>query len=366
MIRHVPIIALMLTLAQPRAAGEQPQSQPVDACRERLREAVQAVARSGSAEAQDRLIEAWVAPLAESLNAYSNAAREERVRLAVGMQRVTAHLRLRLFRAQLEPADQARLDQILARERPLLEALFHDDDRVRLAALDRIPLEPDTAAGLLIVAKLNDDSLDVIERALAKARALHDASVLRGLRRFTRAALDELPYASAKLEEIEFAIVLGTYLENAAAVLAEFGTADDAPLITEVIEAISTPSFRPFLQSLNPILDSLGRIGDERVAPTLLTYLGDETLQTLARLPNGSTVSRSTGDAALLALARIYGIPPEALGFVSADPKDLAKGFTDGDRRARAHLAFRKWFDENGRLPRDQRAPLAPIAEGGK
>jgi hypothetical protein len=338
--------------------------------RSSLRAAIEKIGASETDVAGDALIDLWVTPLAEELNRIESGPREARIRVARAMQRGLCALRFQLAKAKFDEADRARLDRIYVRERRLVEELFHDDDRVRMAALERIPLEPDTPAGLLLAAKLFDDNAEVMDRALARATELHDASVLRGVRRLCDEVLIELQTPPADSDEVVAAIVLGTFLERGAMILATHGDAQDAALVTRVLDRIGGRAFRPYLQHLPEILDGMGRIGDEACVPTLMTFLDDGTVRLLPRLGEDKPVMRTAGDAALLAVIRIYGLKPAAFGFVSSKADAVEQGFLNAEDRSRAHLAFRKWYEENANKPKDQRAAFTPIApektpEGG-
>lgn len=320
-----------------------------------MRELVEDVARSDQPAAADELINSWVEPLAAALREMDARPREQRLRVARALQRMSANLRARLVRSRLDAEDQVRFDRVFAQQRGLIEELFHDDDRLRLAAIDRIPLEPDSLAGVLLVAKLDDDSAEVIDKALTMARELHDASVLRGARRFSRELLDEVQHAPTDLAEAEAAIVCGTFLDQCGALLAEYGNAQDAGLVAEILDRLADPRLQPFLMHVDKTLAGMGRIGTERAAASLVHYLEHQQVRVLPRRENDPMMIRTAGDTALLSLLSIYGLSPDSLGFVKSGPAPGEWGFRDAETRQRAHLAFRSWYQANRDRPKPER-----------
>ncbi len=340
--------------------GLQPASRPALPATDQLRALVDAVAQGRDPAATDRLLSAWVEPLAAALSDIDSRPREEQLRLLAALQRVHSNLHLQQIRYSLDAEDRARLDRVLQAERPLIESLFHFDERVRLAALERIPLERNTAAGLLIAAKLYDPNAEVVDAALRKARELHDDSVAKGLRRFAREAL-ELISRDQATESPESLIVYATFLDVAAATLAEIGQTVDVPLINDILLRLANPVFQPFAQQTFATIDGLGKLGSESSVPALRAYLAGELMQSLPNAPDGGHIFRTTADAALLALCRIYRLDPLSLGFVQPVADRPEMGFRDIEVRARARLQFEDWFRRNAEKPAAERDPLKPL-----
>ena len=96
--------------------------------------------------------------------------------------------------------------------------------------------------------------------------------------------------------------------------------------------------------------------------PLLLECTTDPEQHAIRSLGAGSLLRVTVGDAALLALAHIYALPPDELGFVSAPGDHPLTGFLDERTRRNALRLFALWYKENGEKPPQERTPLIPQA----
>ncbi len=352
-------VLALLWAALPSSAPAEEQS-PLDPLLDRI--------RTGSvdeaAEATNELVGRVVGTLTEALDAISGRPPAEQERLSRMLARTTANLRLRLFRAGLSPADQTLLDDWAARDRELLELLFDDDPDQRLAALYQIPLEPGTVAGVLAAGRVDDWDDTVVEAALEIAARLQDEAVARGLTRYVAQAVAVVQSGRLSPAEQAYVIVLMERVQRCIAILGAAGARDSVATIIDAIRCFSRLPYRR-LFSLPDAFSALGQIGDEQAVPLLLEYLEDRELRAVHNIDVETAVYLTVGDVALLALAQIYGLPPEVLGFrVGLTPKAVT-GFVDQRARETARQTFRAWHAENGSKPPDQRRPLVAPPRGG-
>ena len=266
-------------------------------------------------------------------------------------------MRLRLYRAGLPEADKKLLDEFFVRNEELVVMLFEDDPRRRQAALHQIPLEPNSGAGVLLVAKLYDWDVDVLEAALIATRSLLDDVVVRGLQRYITETTTIV--CSDQLEPVEqnLAIVYTDLTRLAIRRLGSAGAKDSIPPIIAAIQCFDQPAYRRFF-CVEQALEALGKIGDEQAVSILSEHLDDPRLHMARGIGPGRLVQQTVGDAALLALAKIYKLPPTALGFYVDTSARPIIGFMDEQSRTAALSVFRAWYKQNADKPHDQRAPL--------
>ncbi len=313
----------------------------------------------GQLGAERELIDALTRPLDELFDGLEQRPLDEQERVYAAAQRVFGTVHYRLYRASLAKTDRVALDRAHASDPVLIENLFHADPRVRSAALDRVPPRPNSMAGLLIAAKVHDWDADVADRALELARRLSsDPALQRGLSHFAQEALKILRSPERIGANPDVAIVYADFLNRATAIVSISASEAQAPLLAETLETLGQPTFRPFFHDILAVVDRLGEVGDETVAPLLLAFLDDPQPRLLSRPAGKAPITQTVGDAALLALLRIYELDPEPLGFAPANAPDAPRGFDDDGKRQKAHFAFRAWMERNASLPRDERAPL--------
>jgi hypothetical protein len=340
------------TIVVPAAAAQPPPD---------LKPLLERIARSDgddAADAADELIERIVGPLTEGLKGIEARPLQEQRRLLAALGRLTAVIKLRLYRGTLPPAEQKLFDAFAARNRELVESLFHDDPQRRLEALRQVPLEPGTAAGVLIVAKVEDWDAEVAEAALEAAASLKDDVVARGLTRSIAEAVTVIRSGQlGPVDQVAVAVVLGDRARQAARVAGDVGAKESVPVLLDALACFGRPPYRQRFVVAD-FLEALGKIGEERAAPALLEFLDDHEVQAVRAIGPGQLVQQTVGDAALLALARIYGVSPEKLGFfVEATPGGII-GFPNDQTRTAAVRAFGRWHKQNAGKPRGERAPL--------
>lgn len=310
-----------------------------------------------AAEATDELVQHLVRPLTAALGAIEQRPPAEQRRLRAALRRVTAVLRLQLCRANLPLPERELFDEFARHHAELVEALFAEAPRHRLEALHQIPLEPNTGAGVLIITKINDWDPIVSAAALEAASLLNDDVVIRGLTRYiadVTAAARAGEYGPARQD---YELVLADFTRRAILILGNAGARDSIPVIADAVRLFGRSPHRKYFQT-GQALEALGQIGDERAVPLLLEFLNERDVHQMRSLAPGTLLRQTVGDAALLALARVYGLSPKGLGFQSSPAPDNIIGFTDEDARAAAVRAFGRWHKENAGLPRAQRSPL--------
>lgn len=334
------------------------QSRPTDDAR--LTRLIEQIANGDEVEAEDavrRLIDESLAPLVSAIGSLEERPASEQLRLRAALNRVHAVLRLRLFRAELESADRDLLDAFATRYPELVEMLFDDDPDRRSAAIRQLPMEPGTAVGLLVAKKVDDPSAEVAEVALAAAKQLRDPVVSRRLTRYVSDVTTALRDGLLPAGNDDLQVVLTDLTKKSILVLGEAGAKDAVPV---VLEALALHGRGPQRRYFEPglIARVLGQLGDERAAPALLELLDDQELISASGLAaQGRGAKMSVGDAALLALTRIYAVPPSAFGLQVVENQPHFAGFGDDGARRAGYVAFRRWHQENAAKPASQRTP---------
>jgi len=318
-----------------------------------------------SAEAADRLIERVVAPLTEALAGLEARPPQQQKRLLQTLGRLTAVIRVRLYRGTLPAQDRQLFDEFSRLHGGLVEALFQDDPERRRKALQQIPLEPGTGAGVLITAKVEDWDFEVMEAAFKAAATLKDEVVARGLVRYLQQLVETAQSGQIRADQVEYGVAMADTSRSAIRILGQAGAHDAAPVILDAVRTFGRPPLREFF-ALPDAFEALGRLGDESAVPVLLEFVHDRERYAVRSVTKGTLIQQTVGDAALLALTRIYGIPPEQLGFYVDSATGGPIGFTSDETRTTAVRAFLRWQKENGDKPRPGRAALAtqPSQEG--
>jgi hypothetical protein len=353
--RMAAAAVILLVVTAGAAADQTPATQPD------LKPLIEKIARGTpdeAAAATDELVRAIVQPVAAAVRSLEQRPPAEQRRLLEALGRVGAELRIRLYRADLPPEDAQLFDKFAARDHDLVERLFDDDPRRRLAALYQIPLEPGSAAGVLVTSKLFDWDAVVVEAALKTAARFEDDPVTaRGLARFVESTT-YLVCSSRSGLPAEEAMAWTDFSRKAIHLLGEAHATSSVPTIMEAIRCFDRPPQRALFY-VAEAFEALGKIGDERAVPLLIEYVQDREQHLVRSLGPGKLLKVTVGDAALLALARIYGLPPGELGFVSAPTGQAAIGFLDERTRRTALRDFMLWYKENGEKDVEERGTLA-------
>ncbi len=311
-----------------------------------LKELVEIIATGDeveSAAAAQELIDRMTTPLLRAIGSLENRPIEQQVRLRQALARLDRTLRMRMFRLDLPPADRALFDRFARAYPELTLRAFDTNYRVRLAAVDQIPLEPDTGAGVLIAAKVNDEDEDVATAALKVALRLHDRVVARCLRRYVRDATQAVASGFYGPESQDLAHAVAIIVFRSIQVIGQSGFARGHADVAAALRYFGRSKYWDVNQRASAIA-VLGKLGDRRAAPVLLEFLDDPAQHRWDQPENAPRVVQTVGDAALLALARIYGFQPARFGMrVSPRNPDIA-GYTNERTRAVGHRAFRVWY----------------------
>lgn len=306
-------------------------------------------------EAADRIINKLTDPLAEALGSVENRPAEEQRRIRALASRLTGALRARLYRLDLPPGDRTLMDTFAAQYPELTRRLFEADARERLSALRQVPLEKDTGAGVLIAARLDDDTAEVVDAAIDAAGRLKDAVVTRGLVRFLDSAVDALEHERYGPDQDDIEIALTSFCSKTIIVLGRCQATAAVPNICHAVTFFSRSPLKTFFQTGDVAL-VLGDLGDERAVPTLLSLLSNREFRGNMPNPNGKLIIQTEGDAALLALLRIYKLDPATFGLRMNPTDPHAGGFEEEAPRTAAERQFRTWYKENADRPADKRS----------
>ncbi len=346
--------------------------------KEELRRLVDQIARGDDLEAADageQLVERLIGPVAEALESLSARPVEEQRRIRAVLSRVSSGLRLRLFRAELS-ADEARLlDRFTGQYRDLVYRLFDPNFRVRRDALEQIPLQRDSAAGLLIAARIDDEDEEVALAALRMAADLHDRVLARRLMRYVGDALEALRSGALKQEPEGVADTVALFVGRCCVILGACDEPAAAPVLVAALQYFPRSQYKDFFAA-EDVAEALAAIGDEQAASAILPLLDDQTVVAFSGAES-PRIEQRVSDVALLSLLRIYRLPREPFGFesgTSTQPRRSAQhvlipdgssagdadrvihGFRDDLPRAQARRAFLEWRRVNAELPAAQRS----------
>ncbi len=350
----------VLLLTMPQQSASQPAARPTSIDSAELRCLIERIARGDAVEASDatdELVHRLVDPLVAALDAADQRPIEEQFRIHMALAKLSATVRVRLYRASLAERERATLDAFARRYPDLLMRLFDDDQDVRLAALDQLPSDPASGAGLLIAAKLMDPSADVCAEALKRAREFKDPALTAGLIRFVEKANQLLRARSIVGGQADLQIVISEFIKQAIAAVDSPAPEDGAPIIVEALRLHGRGKYRAIFEP-GVVLNTLGRLADERTAPAVLEFLDDNEIFRARPLGAGRVALQTVGDAALLCLLRIYGHDPQQAGFSHVEADADFGGFFEDAVRQQAHLRFKSWHAANAGKPREQRGPL--------
>lgn len=360
MLRIVVLIAFGLAAVTPCMAQD-------DA---RLSDLVERIAKGDegdSAEATERMIEKIVGPLAEAIGSLDKRPAAEVVRLREALGQLSAAMRIRLTRADLPEDDRRLFDQFAKAYPDLMRQLFHDQVRVRAAAVQQIPLDPDTGAGVLIARRVDDEDEDVASAALDVAMKLRDRVVARNLNRWVRDVVTTLRSDHYGPADSDVKMTLAIFAQRAMRVIMAARYTEALPDLIEAFRFFSAPQpQRWYPDAIAATAMSFGELGDERVVPLLSALLDDPRLAELRSPGAGSVVAQTIGDGAFLALLRLYGFEPAKFGITLTQGEGAIAGFSDDGTRQLARQHLRQWMAENAAKPRSERAPLAPLPVGAR
>lgn len=311
------IAAALFALAHPAAADDNA----------RLKQLVETIATGDeveSAAATEQLIELMTAPLAEAIGSLEQRSVQQQVRLCEALARLDGALRMRVFRLDLPAEDRDLFDRFASAYPELVRRAFDGNYRVRIAAVHDIPLEPDTGAGVLLAAKVNDEDADVARAALDVAATLHDRVVARNLIRYIRDATATVRSGYYGPRDQDLARVVAVIVYDSIRIIGAAGATDGAPDVIDALRYFGRTKYWNNHQRAGA-LRVLGRLSDRRADPTLLAFIDDENAVRWRSLGNGKRLTETVGDVAARAFMRIHNLQPADFG-MSAAPDD--PGFT--------------------------------------
>lgn len=352
MLRSAVIFAAFLALT----AGASAQSGDAD-----LKKLVETIARGEEADAEeaaDKLVARLIGPLSETIGSLESrpAAEVKRLREAIG--RIAGALRMRLYRADLPERDRKLFDEFNAQYPLLVRKLFDDSVLVRESAVNQIPLDPNTCAGVLLCKAVDDESGDVADVAIEAAEKLHDAVVARGLARYVEGVTEAVAADFYGPAQADVVVTLGVYSAKAFEIIAAAGYSEALPVLLKAFVVWARPAPNRWdAHAVGQAALSLGRLRDERSREILVQALEDPRIANLRSLGGGGgLISQTVGDTALLALCEIYEIDPARFGVVSVPDTDH-RGFADDFARRDGTRALRVWLDQNAAKPKTDRRP---------
>jgi hypothetical protein len=332
---------------------------------------IEKVAHGDPVEVEDatrQLIAQLVDPLADSIGSMSRRSVPEQLRLRELVARLNSALRTRLVRDSLDPPDRELFDHFASAYPELTTQLFHDDWRARDEALQRIPLESSTGAGVMIAVKVDDTDEQVARDALEIARRFHDDALVRGLIRFVRTVLDAFQSHVYGPADRDIQIALTDFVRQAVEVLGEIHASEAAPVVIDTLKTLVSSPLKDFFP-LGDIATVLGELNDPRARPVLEEMLDFPSLRRGWPAENGKYATQTTGDAALLSLVRIYHLDMNDFGLVPASGGGNYAGYVTAEARQAGHRAMRVWLAAH---PFTESAPTGPgsqpqnLSSGGR
>ncbi len=354
-----PAAAAQSPSTAPASATQQPTAvtNPSHAEIERLVESALSTDPDAAELAGQKLVQRFIEPVEAALGAVGTRPDEQQLRIRKLLGRLHAALRVRLMRADLPGEDRELLDSFMKTHATLVERLFDDDPRVRLAAVRQIPLTRDSGAGVLLARKADDADGEVAEAALEAAAELADGVTARGLARYATGAIAALQGGVYGADQQEIATVVALFASRCVLVMGQVADRQSLPAAIDAARYLIASPYREIVE-VEPLLHALSQFQDERVAPLLLELLDESQLVRTTPDPAGRAAVQTVGDAALWNLLKLYGLKPDALRmFTPEQPPRFAGFFSDADR-ALAVQAFRIWQRANAGKPREQRGPL--------
>jgi hypothetical protein len=338
------LLPLVVLAALPAAADEPTTAEDLKPLLERI-----AAGRDTTGDAEQELRDRLLDPLMTALGDLQDRPGREQRRLDAALGRLVGALRYRVARLNLPPADLKLLDQMHAGNPTLVENAFHDSEEQRLAALRRVPLQPDSGAGVLLALKVEDASMAVRDTALELAARLGDDVVARNLARQTRRWLDLLKGdAFSPEEKVAYSILFAEWIRQGAQIVASAGNPELAPPFIEAL-TFFTAADRParliqFDQFAGDLALALGELGNPAAQPVLEELVTYDRPYRQRAVPDFGLVSQTVGDAAMLAILRLHDAEPEDFRFMRVQAGENFWGFDSQATRAAALIQFREWL----------------------
>lgn len=338
----------------------------------KLRALVERIASGDAAdseEAVDELVSRTLDPLMKSIGTLDNRPSVEAKRLQYAINQINVALRMRVARIDLPDVDKKLFDVFVEKYPLVAKRLFDDNARVRLAAVQQVPLDPNTGSGLMLALRTEDDDTSVYETALAIIGKLRDTVSARAL---TRSLANMTKSLESQTEteldtDLELREGVGVIAQRAILEITKAKYKEGLPAIVDAVRYLAVPKRgRWFEHLVPPVLIGLADFNDEQVVPLLVALLDDPRPGEIRSPGVGTIVAQTVGDAAFLSLLKLYGLEPAKFGMVTTEGEHGITGFSDDGSRQAARGHFRKWMSENASKPREQRAALPPMTQTSK
>ena len=313
-----------------------------------------------SADAMQRIADLVTGPLGKALGGidYENLTLPQAVRLKTALEMVSGTLRARIFRATLPSDDRELFDRFVKAYPELTNRLFNDSEVVRLAALEQIPLDPGTGAGIMIAARVDDQTETVAMAALDLAEKFKDPVLARRLAFIVRdyTAAIRGGYFDASQEPL--AATVAIFVRRATQILVQGGYVEHIGTIGDALSYMGRSRLWEKMD-VAELLRASGKMHDARLAPALVALL-DDSGGIERRFPGPAvTITQTLGDAALIGLVELFKLKAEEFGLVADETKSFL-GYTDEKSRIDGRRAFRAWYAANGPKTTDSRPATQP------
>ncbi|MFN0134842.1 MAG: hypothetical protein ACKVS9_01850 [Phycisphaerae bacterium] len=313
-----------------------------------------------SKEATQRLADQVTATLAKSLGTieYDKLTMPQAIRLKVALEAISSQLRARTFRATLPTADRELFDRFEKEYPDLTVRLFHDSEFVRRTALEQIPLDPGGGAGIMIAARIDDATEDVMDAAIELAGKFKDPVLTRRIAFIIRDYTNAIRGGYYDVGQQDLARTIAIFVGEMVKVLIAHDAREHAATVAEVTAYFGRGKLWDEHETAE-IIRALGAWDAPPVVDLLLGMLDDPRLADF-RVPGpAQKISQTVGDAALLALLSVHKLKAEDYGFVTDSERGMT-GFPDDKSRIDARRAFRAWHEKN--RPRAASQPASATA----
>lgn len=335
---RIALIGILVAAVLASAATAQDQPRETD----RLTRIVQRIVAGDEVDAEiavEQYVTAVTRPIAEAIEKLDKTKDvTPRLRLQQLMQRLAAETRFAAFKADLAGRDRALVEAFARGYPELTRQLFDDNYRTRLAAIAQVPLEPNSGAGVLLAARVNDTDADVAVAALDAARQLADPVVARNIAEFVRVVTGVMRdgFYGPSPEEQMLAKTVGKVLVlKALTVLEAAQQREHAPIVADAIDYFAQTKYWDKFDRATALW-ALQKIATRAQEPTFAKFIGDENIVELHRVDEQTRLTQFVGDIALLAILRLREQDPAAYGFVIPEDAPRKAGFAEPAQRSAA------------------------------
>jgi hypothetical protein len=227
-----------------------------------------------------------------------------------------------------------------------------------MAAVLQVPLEPNTGAGVVIAAKVNDEDEDVAVAALRAAGQLHDAVVARNLTRYIRDATTAIAAGFYGPEQQDIARTVALFVWESGKIIGSAGATESVPALCEALRFFGQSPYWDHYRRAR-LIQVLGELGDRQAASLLLEFLDDAATLRWHTTEDNKRVTQTVGDVALQSLLRLYELNPADFGLLTPLAGGQFAGYADEEARREGHRAFRIWHEQHARSQPAQNRPSA-------